>query len=169
MDKTLERLEEADLVLLVVDASKSWPGLPTDLPEKSTLDRWIMVENKTDLLGERSTPPPPSPWTGLPRVAISALTGKGMDELTDLIVGKADAFGADVGEDGVAINARHADALRRAGDGLAAAAAKLPENAPLELVASDLRDALDAYGEIGGRIDNEQMLDRLFAAFCIGK
>ncbi len=169
MAKTMERLEEADLVLLVVDATASWPGLPWDLPEKSPLGRWILVQNKTDLLGGRPPPPPPTPWAGLPAVALSALSGEGIENLTDLIVKKADALGVELGDEGVAINARHADALRRAGDGLAAAARKLPEGAPLELVASDLREALDAYGEIGGRIDNEQMLDRLFATFCIGK
>jgi tRNA modification GTPase len=46
---------------------------------------------------------------------------------------------------------------------------KLDTDAPAELLASDLRQALDALGEILGRVDNETMLDRLFATFCIGK
>jgi tRNA modification GTPase len=41
--------------------------------------------------------------------------------------------------------------------------------APVELVASDIRGALDALGEVAGRVDNERMLDALFATFCIGK
>jgi tRNA modification GTPase len=69
----------------------------------------------------------------------------------------------------VAINARHADALDRAKAALADALAKLAAGGPTELLASDLRESLAALGEIAGRIDNEQMLDRLFASFCIGK
>jgi tRNA modification GTPase len=42
-------------------------------------------------------------------------------------------------------------------------------SAPVELLASDLRDVLAAYGEITGKVDNERMLDQLFATFCIGK
>ena len=43
------------------------------------------------------------------------------------------------------------------------------EHASGELVASDLRGALDAYAQISGKIDNERVLDQLFASFCIGK
>jgi tRNA modification GTPase len=52
---------------------------------------------------------------------------------------------------------------------LAEAQAKLANNEASELLASDLRGALAAYGEIAGKIDNERMLDQLFASFCIGK
>ena len=69
----------------------------------------------------------------------------------------------------VAINARHAGALQEAAVNLSAAKAKLAAAEPSELVASDLRAALASLGEITGRIDNERMLDRLFATFCIGK
>jgi tRNA modification GTPase len=69
----------------------------------------------------------------------------------------------------VAINARHADALARAKASLQDASAKLADGTPDELLASDLRGALNAYGEISGKIDNERMLDELFATFCIGK
>jgi tRNA modification GTPase len=40
---------------------------------------------------------------------------------------------------------------------------------PIELLASDLRGVLNAFGEISGKIDNERILDRIFAKFCIGK
>ena len=46
---------------------------------------------------------------------------------------------------------------------------KLAIREPSELAASDLRAALDAFGQISGKIDNETILDRLFASFCIGK
>ena len=52
---------------------------------------------------------------------------------------------------------------------LAAALAKLTDGTAVELLASDLRGVLAAYGEISGKVDNERMLDALFATFCIGK
>jgi tRNA modification GTPase len=81
----------------------------------------------------------------------------------------ADAFQQDVGEDFVAVNARHSHALARARNDLREGRKKLLEGFAIELAASDLRSALDALGEILGKIDNERMLDQLFATFCIGK
>ena len=52
---------------------------------------------------------------------------------------------------------------------LLAARQKLAANEPGELLASDLRAALDAFGQVSGKIDNERILDQLFASFCIGK
>jgi tRNA modification GTPase len=81
----------------------------------------------------------------------------------------ADGLAPHTGDDAVAINARHAYALNQAKADLASAQLKLAENEASELVASDLRGALAALGEISGRVDNERMLDALFANFCIGK
>jgi tRNA modification GTPase len=52
---------------------------------------------------------------------------------------------------------------------LVSAGQKLSDNIPSELVASDLRVALEAFGQVSGKIDNERILDQLFASFCIGK
>jgi len=60
-------------------------------------------------------------------------------------------------------------ALARTRDSLQGALLKLQNRAPAELMASDLKQALESLGEIIGRVDNEAMLDRLFATFCIGK
>jgi len=102
-------------------------------------------------------------------VAVSALTGAGLDALTEAIVQRADGLRPPAEEDGIFINARHAHALAQAQECLAAAQGKLEADEPVELLASDLRGALAAFGEISGKIDNERMLDRLFAEFCIGK
>ena len=52
---------------------------------------------------------------------------------------------------------------------LSAARKNLEQQGPVELLASDLRGALEAFGEIAGKIDHERVLDQLFATFCIGK
>jgi tRNA modification GTPase len=166
IEKTMERLAEADLILLVLDASRPTPPLSTTVLDGLGDRTTITILNKVDLLSGESIALPPAQTTV---VRFSALTGLGLDELTAAVIGLADAFQENVGEDLVAINARHAHALNRARVSLQEALFKLTTGDAVELVASELREVLDAFGEISGKVDNEQMLDRLFASFCIGK
>jgi tRNA modification GTPase len=167
MAKTLERAAEADLFLWVVDATLPCPPLPAEVAARLTPTNTLVLLNKHDLLA--GTPIISRPPPALPALAVSALTGEGVDALNSAIGRHAEAFRQDQGEDLIAINSRHVDSLRRAREGLEAALAKLTANGPTELLASDLRSALDAFGEIAGKIDNERMLDHLFSTFCIGK
>lgn len=166
MAKTLERAAEADLFLLVLDATRPHPGFPREIEDRLNAGNALVVLNKSDL-GPRAEAA--KELAGHESVQVSALTGAGLDVLTAAIVRRADAFAQTHGEEIIAINARHADALLRAQTCLSEAKTKLQNQGPTELLASDLRGALDAYGEIGGKIDNERMLDRLFSTFCIGK
>jgi tRNA modification GTPase len=164
IEKTLEQTAEADLFLWVLDATRPLPELPRSVAGHLTADHTIIVLNKTDLpIGIGPLP------AGFRVVKISALTGDGLDALRQTITTLADSFQANTGEDLIAINARHAQALAQAKESLIAAAKKIRGNESSELIASDLRFTLDAYGQIAGKIDNEQVLDRLFAEFCIGK
>ena len=166
IEKTLERAEEADLFLVVLDQSDVEPAaLPEGVVGRLKPENTLIVLNKADLPRAQVAAPLPS---GLTEVRVSALTGFGLEELRDQIVQRADAFAGNE-SDGIAINARHARALELAREALENAAAKLAANTAVELVSSDLRAALDALGQITGRIDNERMLDELFATFCIGK
>ena len=81
----------------------------------------------------------------------------------------AERFQVKVGDELIAINARHTHALDRARAGLVSAQSKLEECLSSELISSDLRESLSSFGEISGKIDNEKILDELFATFCIGK
>ncbi len=169
--KTAERLAEADLVLWVVDAAvadSDSPALPPDLAGHLTPEKTLLVRNKIDLTGA-ALPCPAAAFHALP---VSALNGDGVDDLRTAIVELADGLQPSLfAEEQIAVNARHADALRRARAALTAALDGLgaPTSAPIELVSGDLRAGLDALGEIAGRVDNERMLDALFANFCIGK
>lgn len=167
MDKTLERAAEADLFLLVYDATASEiPALPADITNRINSFNSVIIFNKSDLSNNVLSG---DILPGLARLPVSALTGAGVDALTAAIVRCADSFQRDAGSENIAINARHAGALSQARDCLRQAQAKLAGNEPVELLASDLRGVLDAYGAISGKIDNERMLDALFSTFCIGK
>jgi tRNA modification GTPase len=166
IEKTHECIEESDIIILVLDSTRPVPPLDPQLAGRLAAGRTILAWNKTDLLpaGAAASPPPPPD-----AISVSALTGAGIEALKAEIVRRADSLQPDAGADAVAINARHAHALVTADDCLGQSLAKLAADAPAELLASDLRGALDALGEISGKIDNERVLDRLFAAFCIGK
>jgi len=154
IQKTWERVREADIVLLLVDATAPLPHFLDDLVKY----RPLIASNKCD---ER----PAHPRT----LAISALTGFGTEALLAALVVRADALQPDLGNEAIAINARHALALSSARECLTAAAEKLRGPHDPALLASDLRGALDAFGQIGGKIDHERVLDELFRTFCIGK
>ena len=165
--KTYERIEEADLTLLVLDATHPAPPLPAEVANRLNPDTTLIVINKIDLLhGRPAFAKAPRDLTSVP---LSTITHEGLSELEARITEIADRFQHTNETDHIAINARHADALRRATDCLLTAIQNLASAGPTELLASDLRGAVDAYGEIAGRIDNEAMLDRLFSTFCIGK
>jgi tRNA modification GTPase len=102
-------------------------------------------------------------------VRLSALEGTGLTDLKGALCALADSIQLTVGNDLITINHRHAHALAETRACLRSALGKLDEDGPGELIASDLRGALDGLGAIAGRVDNEEILDRLFAEFCIGK
>lgn len=165
VEKTFEQAAEADLFLWVIDSSRPPPSLPPTLAKRMTPANTLAVFNKIDL---PSAIPNASPQT-FPTVHISALLGTGFEELLAAVAKLAESFHVEIGNDLIAINARHAHALEQAKFSLLTARQKLTANEPSEFLASDLRVALDAFGQISGKIDNEKILDRLFASFCIGK
>ena len=168
MAKALEHAAAADLILLLLDATRPTPALAEveSLPGLTAANA-LLVVNKVDLAP--AGPFPASP-PGVPALRISALTGAGCDELVAAIARHAESFRSEQDEELIAINSRHAEALGRAAGFLESAADKVRAGAPAdEFLASDLRGALDGFGEILGKIDIEKVLDRIFATFCIGK
>ncbi len=165
IDKTLEQAADADILLWVLDSTRPIPDLPAALLGRMTTKNTVAVFNKVDLPQATRRPLPASFF----EVNISALHGLGFDELQAAVTKLAESHRIDTGDEVVAINARHAHALEQANVCLEAAAKKLQGNDAIELVASDLRCALEAFSQISGKVDNERVLDDLFATFCIGK
>ena len=166
IERTLERAAEADLFLLVLDVTRPCPTLPPGLAARLQPGNTLVVWNKIDLAGPGRLP---EEWRDFTQVAVSALAGEGLETLEEGISLLVDKESLKIEGDLIVVNARHAVALAEASECFAAAEAKLRDHKADELMASDLRGALDALGRIGGRVDHEQILDRLFSAFCIGK
>jgi tRNA modification GTPase len=153
VSRTRAHLEKADLVLWL----KAPDGGPGDGPGPGPGDApMLRVGTKSDLA--------PSP-SGLD-LAVSARTGEGLPVLLDRIAAVLEASLAS--SDAVITRERHRRAFEAARDSLLRAHAALAQAHP-ELAAEDVRLALRALGQVTGRVDVEEVLDRLFAAFCIGK
>ncbi|MBK1881737.1 tRNA uridine-5-carboxymethylaminomethyl(34) synthesis GTPase MnmE [Luteolibacter pohnpeiensis] len=160
IQRTVRQIESADLLLEIYDASQPKPSKAV-LPH--TEAKKLLVLNKTDL-GENES------WSGVEAVRLSCSTGSGFDELSAAIRDALHFNEADWGEHSVAINARHQASLQTARNSLIAALDLIEnEGADPELAAIDLREALDALGEIPGRVDTEDLLGVIFSSFCIGK
>jgi tRNA modification GTPase len=146
------RAGEADLVLWLVDGVASGPAVGGAVPV------WI-VRTKIDL-------EPPRPGAGGSDFQISASRGDGVGELVSAVVGFArDYFGS--GEVGLIGRVRHRELLRETAELLRRSIAAIDRGE--EFVAEDLRAAADCLGRLLGRVDVEDVLDKIFRDFCIGK
>jgi tRNA modification GTPase len=166
MARTLELAESADLFLLVLDLAAPSPTLPDELLKQMRPDNTLVLENKTDL-PEASADSPILPECS--RVQTCLLDGTGLVDVRDGILSLINSGLSLPGKDGIVVNARHADALSKVLKALVAAREQLKDGEFAELVATELREAVYALGEVVGKIDNERMLDSLFKQFCIGK
>ncbi|MCB2262093.1 MAG: tRNA uridine-5-carboxymethylaminomethyl(34) synthesis GTPase MnmE [Candidatus Thiosymbion ectosymbiont of Robbea hypermnestra] len=159
-----EQIEHADRILWVFDG-RSDPGhaglAPDALPERVPV---TYVRNKIDLTG---TPAGLTRMSWGPQVAISALTGAGMDALRAHLKGVCGFSGATEGV--FMARRRHLDALSRSLAALHSALAVLERTCAAELMAEELRQAQQALGEITGEFTPDDLLDRIFSGFCIGK
>jgi tRNA modification GTPase len=103
------------------------------------------------------------------RVSVSAKTGEGIDQLRRAIQSQLVRAGAET-TDGVTVtNVRHQVALDRARESLVQAKGSVASGMADELVSVDVRAAADALGEITGAITTDEILEKIFSSFCIGK
>ena len=100
-------------------------------------------------------------------VWISAETGEGFDALRKLM--RESWFGGPIGEAPLVTHARHAEALKQAEAALDRALAAAVKNVSDECVLEDLREAMDRLGETTGAFSTDDLYDRVFSKFCIGK
>lgn len=154
MRRTRQKIGEADVILRVLDASAANPA-----PQPA--GRELLVLNKIDLRPELRVP--------VGGIALSCLDGRGLEQLVSAIVARTDLALLQRCGDAVAVNERHRQCLLEARGCLEQAGLSLQRGDPPELTAVELRQAVSSIGEITGAVDTEDLLDRIFGTFCIGK
>jgi tRNA modification GTPase len=175
--RSRKSLEQAEIILHVLDASEPLTSADELYLLEFADKKRVLVLNKADLpekvqvssvrcqmSGEASTD-----HSALAAIRVSCLTGEGIEALKDAI--KELVWSGEIKAEmlQVAINSRHQDALGRARVAASRTVEALRVDRPLDLVALDLRIAVNAVGEIVGKTTTEDLLDMIFSQFCIGK
>ncbi len=169
--RSLQSIEHADLILALFDRSVPLQEEDYEVLRTTAERNTLFILNKSDLppaLDAASL----SPWAGDTSrsvLAVSATRGDGIDALKEAIFHASVKNWREGREGDIVTNVRHKNALEAAADALAQAQAALSDAQPLEIVALELREALAKLGEIVGFVTTEDILERIFNEFCIGK
>jgi len=174
--KSMEALADADLVLVVLDASQPATTEDADLLSEVKQRPIIVVENKCDLVAaanhvgaDAAVRPAGRSSAAAPRVRTSALTGDGIAELRNEILRH---IGGDSGaqpEGAFLTSLRHQERVKEAISALDAAKTAVQQSIPHEMVLMDLYQSLRALDEITGATTTDDILNLIFSTFCIGK
>ena len=162
--KSMEALADADLVLVVLDASEALGAEDHELLNQVPDPIRIVVENKADLLTGKT-----SVARVEGRLRTSALTGEGIEELRQAILRHVNGTSGASFESGFLTNARHQALVRDSLSSLEAAGMAVQNRVPHEMLLLDLYNTLRPLDEITGATTNDDILTLIFSRFCIGK
>ncbi|MDD2201266.1 MAG: tRNA uridine-5-carboxymethylaminomethyl(34) synthesis GTPase MnmE [Firmicutes bacterium] len=198
VERARTALKDADVALAVVDGSVPFDRADMEIAAQTPGKHAIIVINKCDLPEELGREDAQRIAAGRLCLKVSALTGEGLDRLEEaietLVLGDggrgSNSMGPlpAAGEGGTWINGGHSeigmglgregsellgmrreDCLRRAASSLRDVARGVEEGMPPDMVSIDLRAAMDTLGELTGETTREDIVDRVFAQFCVGK
>jgi len=163
--KSMEALADADLVLVVLDASQPVAAEDRELLAQVAERPAIVVQNKTDVTSLQFSVANSHPST----VRTSALTGDGIPELCTEILRHIGGDAVVQAETGFLTNVRHQGLVRDSLTALEAARAAVANRTPHEMLLLDLYSALRPLDEITGATTTDDILNLIFSTFCIGK
>jgi tRNA modification GTPase len=162
IERSYQAMADADLTLVITDVSQ--PGAPEErqlIKRAASQGRWLLVGNKSDLGCAADLPSEV--------IAVSARTGAGIPALRNVILQKLAPKGAWEEETGFITSLRHEQLLRESVQYLEKAKGAVETAIPHEMLLLDLYAALRPLDEITGATTADDILNRIFATFCIGK
>jgi tRNA modification GTPase len=165
-----ERVADSDIILLMLDGSRALDADDLEIFGEIKGKKRVVIINKNDLPLKVSYEEIKSRFDNDPVVSISALKNEGIDNLkktvyTSLVHREVRA----TPEYLIVANIRHKAALNQMRENLSNAMKGLEEGTSLEFIAFEIRSALEALGELVGETTTEEVLNRIFEQFCIGK
>lgn len=166
--RSKEKLADADVVIFMLDASCPLSRRDEEIFLALRGKKTIIVANKTDLRCRLNVKDAGERFAG-PVLKVSALKKKGLEQIEDALAGNIFNGNPGLPEGPVVTNIRHKKALEEAAGSLERAMDLTGENYNGELLASDLNDAVHRLGLIIGESIDDDILDRIFSQFCIGK
>ena len=163
VERSRRAMEQAELVLVVLDGSRqSSEEEAALLSAAEKAPHALVVMSKSDLAQRRE-----KPETKLPVVAVSSVSGEGLRELEETIQAMFPLPAVPAGE--ILTNARQAEAVARAVESMEAALEAMNTGATPDIVLTEAEGAMAALGELTGRSIREDVTNRIFQRFCVGK
>ena len=163
VERSLSAAESAALVLAVVDGSQEEEeGTAKILRTAEQAEHAVVVISKSDLPQRLEVLK-----TSLPQLHLSSLSGEGLKQLEEMIAAMFPAPAVPAGE--ILTNARQADAVKRACESMDAALQAMEEGNTPDIVLTETETAMQALGELTGASIREDITDRIFSRFCVGK
>ena len=163
VSRSRRAMEHAELVLAVIDGSRELTGEDTELIKcAERAPHGIVILSKHDLGSAAAVPE-----TALPVVDLSSVTGEGLKELEDTVRELFPEPSAPAGE--ILTNARQFDAVSRALESMKAAEDAMKNGCTPDIVLTETETAMAALGELTGRTVREEVTNRIFERFCVGK
>ena len=160
VDKAKNLIKQADIVLFLVDSSRTFSKEDEEIFENVKNSKYIVLKTKSDLESKNDK-------TFENEISISTESGDGIESLKNKILELTQI--SSIPTDSVIItNERHKDALSRAKKALDTAAKNISLDT-LDLVSIDIKEAYNAIGEITGNTTSEEIIDAIFKKFCLGK
>lgn len=172
IDRTLNSLNQADALIVLLDSSQSLSGEDRKVAELvRSKKKSVVALNKCDLQSHIADKELKKLFPEAAPVRISALKNTGIDLLLKELFALVSTENAGAVQDGQAIVScvRHRDCLSRAEKSLERAIQVCGTEAMDECLALEIRDAIDALGELVGAVVTEDILKEIFSKFCIGK
>ena len=174
IERTFQKLEQAEIVLWIVDATNAVsriPQLTTQILPRCEGKRLILVFNKTDLVQDASTIPNSSFTVAATNVQCISISAKGrtnLDKLQQMLISAAN-LPTVTQNDVIVTNIRHYEALTHALEAIHRVQQGLAENLSGDFVSQDIRECIFHLSDIAGEVTNDMVLGNIFEHFCIGK
>lgn len=165
IDKSKEYIKNAELVLFVIDSSTGITDDDKEIFNSLNNKNVIVILNKSDI----SDCSFDDSFSQNNVIKLSAKTGDGLDDLTSLIEDMFNLGKIAAGDGNAITNLRHKEALTKAYSSLSSAIDALTNFVPYDIVSIDLTDCASHLGEITGKTVSDEIVDKIFARFCLGK
>lgn len=168
VEKSRNAIEEAELVIAVLDGSAEIDGEDMKILEETNGKRRIVLINKSDI-SDADTERICGMANGSPVISVSAKTSDGIDKLSECIKSMYSIGSLSSSDGAVITNIRHKKALEDAADALKRAVLALSGGMPTDIASIDINAAIDSLGEITGETVSESIVNDIFHSFCVGK
>lgn len=169
IERARKSMEQADLVLAVIDGSQPLEKEDQELLSSLKGRKSMVILNKYDLPQEVSVKEIKELAGDAPVVSLSARYGSGMEELEEALRRLTETQDQDAGRQLFLTNLRHVDLVKKALEAVHRARQSLEDSMPADCITVDLVEAWNLMGEITGETVDNELINKIFERFCVGK